>query len=252
MSEEICELKKQRAAIKSKITKLKNNIEQILEPQKVKVIEDKLQKFPELIANLEDVHVKLLSKLDEDDKEDAKTYRVDLISETEQFEEYIHGWLQHELENKDSETAYEQQKQEEKDEVAEQTHTNDDGDNTADEVKESMSAVNLEEAQKEHAKVLRQLQDIEEAKRLEEDIKTMRQKSQREALELENRKIQNVIAMRREKRKMMEEREKLKEELRKLVESEDNLTMATLEDISPTQTMHILMYIYRANCNLKK
>ena len=82
--------------------------------------------------------------------------------------------MQHELENKDSETAYEQQKHEEKDEVAEQAHTNDDGDDTADEVIEGMPAGNLEEVQIEHAKVLRHLNDIEEAKRLDEDIKLMR------------------------------------------------------------------------------
>ena len=225
MSEEIEELKKQRATIKSNFTKLKNYVKQNLKPQNIEVIKDKVQRCPELIASFEDVHAKLSSKLSTEEIEDAVTYRVSLIADIEEFEQYVHAWLQHELEDEEKDNTA--------DEEAIIERSTDSVVNPDSEL--SAPEISLEERQLENAKALERMQRINGAERLQKETAALNQQARQKALALEKEKLQDKITSQQEERKMQEEIERLQREVKRLTNGDGDNPAATSDDISPIQ-----------------
>ena len=191
-------LKKERSALKGSITRAITAIEKIPKvKENLKDIEAKLQIIPELIEKFQDLHERLIQQLTEDeDKTDADTYRNQVVHEAENFEQAMHMWMAGESES----------------EVEEINVTTQPKIGTED----TQAYTETEALWEEHQHAVKELEELEEATRIEQETHRLKLQAQQAQEELQNLKLANELRRLEEKKAANEERKRLEARLKEL------------------------------------
>ena len=106
-AEEVTKLKEERTKLKRKIKTIISAIDKIVgssQKENLDKVTKKQSALPDLIEQFEEVHSKLIEKLDEEEIDGAERYRAELLGDYESCDDAAKVWIEKVLNEKDNES----------------------------------------------------------------------------------------------------------------------------------------------------
>ena len=196
-SEEVTKLKEERTKLKRKIKTIISAIDKIVgssQKENLDKVTIKQSSLPDLIEQFEEVHSKLIEKLDEEEIDGAERYRAELLGDYESCDDAAKVWIEKVLNEKDNESDKPNNTNDAEEKLDNTSDTDENFDNTSD------ADENANDKETDPAKYGKVKEEYESAKRntekAHEVMKLLQKTHELKMQEKEVRRQQYVIRQR--------------------------------------------------------